>query len=282
VPGHEVIGTIDAVGKDVPPRWTVNLRVGIGWHAGHCGYCDACRRSNFFACQTGIEVSGVTFDGGYADYMIAPVTALARMPEQLSATDAAPLMCAGLTTFNALRNSGARAGDLVAILGIGGLGHLGVQYAAKMGFRTVAIAREKDKVPLAKQLGAAHFIDNTSADPAAELQRLGGAAAIIATVTHGPAMSATLAGLAPLGRLMVLGAANQAIEAPPLVLIMGRRSIEGWYSGTSIDAEDTLAFSAHAGVRAMNEMYPLEKAGEAYERMISGKARFRVVLTMGK
>jgi D-arabinose 1-dehydrogenase-like Zn-dependent alcohol dehydrogenase len=282
VPGHEVIGVIDAVGKDVPSRWREGQRVGVGWHAGHCGYCDSCRRSDYYACQTGIQVTGVSLDGGYADYMIAPTTALAAMPDGLVAEEAAPLMCAGLTTFNSLRNCGARPGDLVAILGIGGLGHLGVQYAAKMGFRTAAIARGNDKEPLARQLGAAHYIDSQSSDPAAELSKLGGAKAIIATVTNGPAMTATLGGLAPRGRLMVLGAADESVEAAPLILIMGRRAIEGWYSGTSIDAEETLAFSAQSGVQSMNETYSLERAAEAYDRMASGKARFRVVLTMGK
>jgi D-arabinose 1-dehydrogenase-like Zn-dependent alcohol dehydrogenase len=281
VPGHEVIGVIDAVGQDVPPRWEAGQRVGVGWHAWHCGYCDSCRRSDFFACQTGIQVTGIAFDGGYADYMIAPATALALVPGELSAIEAAPLMCAGLTTFNALRNSGARPGDLVAILGIGGLGHLGVQYAAKMGFRTAAIARGKDKEPLARQLGAAYYIDSQSTDPAAALAKLGGAKVVLATVTHGPAMTATLGGLAPRGRLLVLGAAETPIEASPLVLIMARRAIEGWYSGTSIDAEDTLAFSAQSDVRSMNETYPLERAADAFDRMMSGQARFRVVLTMG-
>ena len=280
VPGHEVIGTIDAVGKGVPTRWAAGQRVGVGWHAGHCGYCDSCRRGDYFACQTGIQVTGISFDGGYADYMIAPATAVARVPEELSAIDAAPLMCAGLTTYNALRNSGARPGDLVAILGIGGLGHLGVQYAARMGFRTAAIARGRDKEPLARQLGAVHYIDSQSSDPAAELARLGGASAIIATVTSGPAMAAALGGLAPRGRLLVLGAAEEAIAVSPLALIMGRRAVEGWYSGTSIDAEDTLAFSAQCRVRSMNETYPLDRVAEAYDRMMSGAARFRVVLTM--
>jgi D-arabinose 1-dehydrogenase-like Zn-dependent alcohol dehydrogenase len=212
--------------------------------------------------------------------MIAPVTALARLPGGLQPIDAAPLMCAGLTTFNALRNSGARPGDLVGILGLGGLGHLGVQYAAKMGFRTVSIARGKDKESLARELGASHYIDSQSTDPAAELNKLGGANVVLATVTNGPAMAATLGGLAPRGRLMVLGAAEEPINTSPLLLIMGRRSIEGWYSGTSIDAQDTLAFSVQSGVRSMNEVVPLERAAEAYERMLSGKARFRVVLTM--
>jgi D-arabinose 1-dehydrogenase-like Zn-dependent alcohol dehydrogenase len=281
VPGHEVIGQIDAVGSEVPPRWVVGQRVGVGWHAWHCGYCDPCRRSDYYACETGIGVTGVTFDGGYADYMVAPATALALLPAELEAVEAAPLMCAGLTTFNALRHCGARPGDVVAILGIGGLGHLGVQYAARMGFRTVAIARGTDKESLARELGASHYVDSRARDPAAELAKLGGAKAVIATVTHGPAMAATLGGLAPRGRLMVLGAAGNTIDADPLLLIMGRRAIEGWYSGTSIDAEETLQFSARSGVRSMNESYPLERAAEAYDRMASGEARFRVVLTMG-
>jgi D-arabinose 1-dehydrogenase-like Zn-dependent alcohol dehydrogenase len=280
VPGHEVVGVIDAVGSGVPPRWREGQRVGVGWHAWHCGYCDSCRRGDFFACQTGVKVTGISLDGGYADYLVAPATALALVPTELSAADAAPLMCAGLTTFNALRNSGARPGDLVAVLGLGGLGHLGVQYAAKMGFRTVGIARGKDKEALARQLGAVHYIDTQAGDPAAELTKLGGASVVIATVTHGPAMSAVVGGLAPHGRLMVLGAAD-TLETSPLLLLMGKRSIQGWYSGTSIDSQDTLAFSVHSGVRSMNEVYPLERAAEGYERMMSGKARFRVVLTTG-
>jgi D-arabinose 1-dehydrogenase-like Zn-dependent alcohol dehydrogenase len=280
VPGHEVIGVIDAVGNDVPARWKSGLRVGIGWHAWHCGYCDSCRREDFFACQTGVKVSGLSIDGGYADYMIAPYTALAIVPADLNPADAAPLMCAGLTTFNALRNSGAVAGDLVAVLGLGGLGHLGVQYAAKMGFRTVGIARGKDKEPLSRQLGAMHYIDTTASDPAAELQKLGGAKVVLATVTNGAAMSATIGGLAPRGRLMVLGADNK-MEANPIALLSKKLSIEGWYSGTSIDSQDTLNFSVQSGVKSMNESIPLEKAAEGYDRMMSGKARFRVVLTTG-
>ena len=280
VPGHEVIGVIDAVGGGVPERWKKGQRVGVGWHAWHCSTCDNCRRGDYFACQQGPKVTGIAFDGGYADYVVAPATALALVPQALAAADAAPLMCAGLTTFNALRNSGARPGDLVAILGLGGLGHLGVQYAARMGFRTVAIARGTDKEPLARKLGAVHYIDSQAGDPAAELTKLGGASVVLATVTHGPAMSATIAGLAPRGRLMVLGA-DQSMEASPLQLIMGRRSIEGWYSGTSIDSQDTLNFSVQSGVRSMNEPLPLERAAEGYQRMMSGKARFRVVLTTG-
>jgi D-arabinose 1-dehydrogenase-like Zn-dependent alcohol dehydrogenase len=280
VPGHEVVGVIDAIGADVPPRWAVGQRVGVGWHAWHCGSCDNCRRGDYFACETGVKISGVSIDGGYADYMIAPTTALASVPDELAAADAAPLMCAGLTTFNALRNSGARPGDLVAVLGVGGLGHLGVQYAAKMGFRTVAVARGRDKEALARKLGAAEYIDTQSSDPAVELNKLGGAKVVLATVTNGDAMSATIPGLAPRGRLLVLGAAG-AMPVQPLDLILARRSVEGWYSGTSIDSQETLAFSVRSGVRSMNESYPLEKAPEAFERMMSGKARFRVVLTTG-
>lgn len=280
VPGHEVIGVIDAVGADVPPRWKTGIRIGVGWHAWHCGYCNSCRRTDFFACETGIQVTGLSFDGGYAEYMLAPATALALMPAELESAAAAPLMCAGLTTFNSLRHSGARPGDLVAVLGLGGLGHLGVQYAAKMGCRTVAIARGKEKEALARELGAVHYIDSQAVDPAEELARLGGARTVIATVTHGPAIAATLGGLAPRGRLMVLGAAEEPIEALPMQLIMARRAIEGWYSGTSIDAEETLSFSALSGVRSMNEFYPLERVAEALEHMKSGRARFRVVLRM--
>jgi D-arabinose 1-dehydrogenase-like Zn-dependent alcohol dehydrogenase len=279
VPGHEVVGVIDAVGGDVPARWKAGQRVGAGWHAWHCGFCDNCRRGDFFACQNGPKVTGLSFDGGYAEYMVAPWQALALVPAELSPAEAAPLMCAGITTFNALRNSGAVAGDLVAVLGLGGLGHLGVQYAAKMGFRTVGIARGQDKAALAKQLGAVSYIDTTSADPAAELQKLGGAKVVLATATAGAAMAATIGGLAPKGKLMVLGAADP-MTVNPVLLLLAKRSIEGWYSGTSIDSQDTLNFSVMAGVRSMNEPYPLERAAEAYDRMMSGKARFRVVLTM--
>src|SRR4051812_44292731 len=237
VPGHEVVGVIDAVGPDVPPRWREGQRVGAGWHAWHCSYCDNCRRGNFFACQNGPKVTGLSFDGGYADYMIAPWTALALVPDALPATDGAPLMCAGVTTFNALRNSGARPGDVVAVLGLGGLGHLGVQYAARMGFVTVGIARGGDKEPLARQLGAAHYIDSQSVDPAVELTKLGGAKVVRATATAGAAMAATVGGLAPRGKLLVLGAADP-MQLDPLVLLLARRSVEGWYSGTSIDSQE--------------------------------------------
>jgi len=280
VPGHEAVGIVDAVGAGVT-QWKPGQRVGVGWHGGHCGACDACRNGDFFGCTVALQVTGISFDGGYGEYMVAPAIALALVPDDLAPVDAAPLMCAGITTYNALRNSGARAGDLVGVLGLGGLGHLGVQYAVKMGFRTVAIARGQDKGPLAKQLGAHHYIDTQAEDPAAALQKLGGAKAIIATVTVGEAMSAVQGGLALNGTLMVIGAA-QSMTISPLVLLMGRRSVKGWYSGTAADSQDTLKFSVMTGVKSMNEVYPLEKVAEAYERMMSGKARFRVVLTMGK
>src|SRR5215470_6811316 len=278
VPGHEVAGVIDAVGPGVA-GWEPGQRVGVGWNGGYCGYCDHCRRGEFFACVTG-QVTGISFDGGYGEYMVAPASAVARMPAELPPSDAAPLMCAGVTTFNALRNSGGRPGDVVAILGLGGLGHLGVQYAAKMGFRTVGIARGADKAPLAKQLGAHHYIDSQATDFAAELQKLGGARVILATVTDGKAMTAAVGGLGINGKLLVLGAPADPLEANAFLLIMGSRSIDGWYSGTSIDSEDTLSFSTLAGVRAMIEKFPLARAAEAYERMMSGEARFRAVLTM--
>jgi D-arabinose 1-dehydrogenase-like Zn-dependent alcohol dehydrogenase len=276
-PGHEIAGIIDALGTGVR-GWTVGQRVGIGWHGGHCGYCDSCRRGDFLTCQIAPQIPGITYDGGYADYMIAPAEALALIPDELSAIDAAPLMCAGITTFNSLRHSGASAGDLVAVLGIGGLGHLGVQFAVKMGFKTVAIARGADKEPLARKLGAWRYIDSQTQNPAEELTKLGGAKIILATATSGKAMAATLDGLGIDGRIIVLGAGD-AIEVLPAQLIGRRRSIVGWPSGRSIDSQDTLRFSALTGVRPMTEVFPLERAAEAYERMISGKARFRVVLT---
>ena len=277
VPGHEVAGAIDAIGAGVT-GWTLGQLVGVGWHGGYCGRCGPCRRGDLFACETQ-QVTGISFDGGYAEYMIAPFSAVARFPDELPPADAAPLMCAGVTTFNALRNSGARPGDVVAVLGLGGLGHLGVQYAAKMGFTVVAIARGKDKEPLARQLGASLYVDSQSQDPAAELHKLGGAKVIISTVTAGAAMSAVQGGLAIKGTLIVIGAA-ESMQISPLVLITGARSVKGWYSGTSIDSQDTLAFSARFGVRSMNETFPLERVSEAYDRMMSGQARFRVVLTM--
>jgi D-arabinose 1-dehydrogenase-like Zn-dependent alcohol dehydrogenase len=278
VPGHEVIGIVDALGEGVS-QFKVGQRVGVGWHGGNCGHCDNCRRGDYFACTVDLKVTGISFDGGYGEYMIAPAIAVARVPNELSPVDGAPLMCAGITTFNALRNSGARPGDLVAVLGLGGLGHLGVQYAAKMGFRTVGIARGKDKEPLARELGAVHYIDSQAQDPAAELTKLGGARVILATVTVGDAMSAVQGGLAPRGTLLVIGAA-QSLQVSPLLLISGMREVKGWYSGNAVDSQDTLAFSVMSGVRSMNEVYPLERVTEGYDRMMSGKARFRVVLTM--
>jgi len=278
VPGHEVVGTVDAVGAGVT-QWKPGQRVGVGWHGGHCGHCDACRSGNFFACQVDLKVTGISFDGGYAEYLVAPAIALAAMPDELPALEAAPLMCAGITTYNALRNSGAQPGDVVAILGLGGLGHLAVQYAVKMGFKTVGIARGQDKEPLARKLGAHHYIDSQAQDAAAELQKLGGAKVILATVTNGDAMAAVQGGLGLNGCMVIVGAAD-AMQVSPLLLIMGRRSVKGWYSGTARDSEDTLSFSVLAGVRSMNESYPLAKAAEAYDRMMSGRARFRVVLTM--
>ena len=278
VPGHEVVGVVDAVGPGVP-RWERGQRVGVGWHGGNCGYCDACRRGHIFACQTFTAITGITYDGGYAEYMIARAEALAMVPLELSPVEAAPLMCAGVTTFNCLSNSGARPGDLVAVLGLGGLGHLGVQFAAKAGYRTVAIARGKDKESLALEMGARHYIDSQAQDPAAELRNLGGAKVILATVTNGDAMAAVVGGLGIDGTLMVIGAAP-SLAVSPGQLIGGRLGVRGWYSGTAVDSQDTLAFSVRAGVRSMNEVFPLERVDEAYERMLSGKARFRVVLTM--
>lgn len=279
VPGHEVAGVIDAIGPGVA-GWEPGQRVGVGWNGGYCGYCDHCRRGEFFACVR-TQVTGISFDGGYGEYLVAPASAVALMPAELSPVEAAPLMCAGLTTFNALRNSGARPGDVVAVLGLGGLGHLGIQYAAKMGFHAVGIARGKDKEPLAHNLGAAVYIDSQTQDPADELNKLGGARVILATAISGDAMSAVQGGLAANGTLLVVGAAD-SMQVSPLFLLMGCRSVEGWYSGTSIDSQDTLAFSVRTGVRSMNEAYPLDRVNEAYERMMSGKARFRVVLTISE
>ncbi len=279
VPGHEVAGVvIDALGAGVSGVVGQEQRAGVGWHGGYCGVCGPCRHGDFFACVTG-QITGLTGDGGYADYLIAPVSALAAIPAELTAAEAAPLLCAGITTFNALRNAGARPGDLVAVLGLGGLGHLGVQFAVKMGLRVVAIARGREKEALALKLGAWRYIDSQGGDPAVELNKLGGAKLVLATVTNGDAMAATIGGLAPGGTLMVLGGAGK-MTIQPLVLLGGRRSIKGWYSGTAVDSEETMAFSALTGVRSMNELFPLEKAEEAYARMATGAARFRAVLTM--
>ncbi|NAL78255.1 alcohol dehydrogenase [Nitrososphaera sp. AFS] len=280
VPGHEIAGIIDQVGNDVT-EWKPKQRVAVGWHGGHCGHCDSCRRGDFVTCKYA-QVPGISYDGGYADYVNVPVEAVASIPEQLSAMEAAPLMCAGITTYNALRNSGARAEDVVAILGIGGLGHLGIQFAAKMGFNTVAIGRSKDKEEeLAKKLGAKQYIDNRSQNAVEELNKLGGAKVILGTVPSGKAMTEILGGLAVNGKLVAIGASDEPINVPPTLFILGRRSLVGWPSGTSIDSQDTLSFSVHSGVRPMNEVFPLERAAEAYNHMMSGKARFRCVLTTG-
>lgn len=279
VPGHEVAGEIDGLGTGVE-GFKVGQKVGVGWSGGYCGQCDFCRRGDFFACEKG-QITGVTIDGGYAEYVVVPTSAVARIPQELDPVAAAPLMCAGITTFNALRNGGAQPGDLVAVLGLGGLGHLGVQYAAKMGFNTVAIARGKDKEKLARELGAAVYIDSTTQDPAAALTKLGGAKLILATVTNGDAMSATAGGLGINGTMLVIGAAGP-IQVSPMLLLSGRRAIKGWNSGTSIDTQDTLNFSARTGVKSMNEPFPLARVTEAYDHMLSGKARFRAVLTMDK
>ncbi len=279
VPGHEIAGVIEDLGEDVE-EWEVGQRVGVGWFGGNCGHCEPCRRGDLISCRN-MGIPGVTFDGGYADYVVVKASALTSIPQDLAAEDAAPLMCAGITTFNALRRSGALGGDLVAILGLGGLGHLGVQFAARLGFDTVAIARGRDKRDLALQLGARRYIDSTSEDPAAELTRLGGAKVILATVTSAPAMSTVIGGLGLRGKLLVVGASGEPIEVPPAALIRDDRSIAGHASGTSRDSEDTLAFSVLADVRPMIEIRPLEEAAEAYERMLSGQARFRMVLTTG-
>jgi D-arabinose 1-dehydrogenase-like Zn-dependent alcohol dehydrogenase len=278
VPGHEVAGVIDEVGENVKV-WKKGQRVGVGWYGGHCGVCDPCRRGNLVCCVVGL-VTGFSHDGGYSEYMVAPAQTLAAIPDDLSPEDAAPLLCAGITTYNALRNSGARPGDLVAIQAIGGLGHLAVQYAAKFGYRTVAIGRGNDAKDLALKLGAQVYIDSETSNPAEALQKMGGARTILSTAPSGKAMSAVIDGLAPLGKLLVIGASSDPIEVPPALLLTKKRTIQGWAAGTSIDSEDTMQFSVLAGVRPMIEKFPLSRAAEAYDRMMSGKARFRVVLTM--
>lgn len=279
VPGHEVVGVIDKVGEGVP-NWKTGQRVGVGWHGGHCGHCPSCRRGDFITCANS-QIPGISYDGGYADYMIAPFEALALIPEELQAAEAAPLLCAGITTYNALRNSGARAGDTVGVLGIGGLGHLGVQFAAKMGCRTVAIARGADKGPLAKKLGAHVYLDSTTQDVAAELGKMGGASVILSTVTDAKTISKAMGGLGVDGKMIVVGVSHEPVEVSTILMVGGRRSIQGWPSGTSMDSEDTLKFSALANIRPMIETMPLERAAEAYERMMSGAARFRMVITTG-
>ena len=278
VPGHEIAGRIDKAGADVT-QWKAGQRVGVGWHGGHCFVCDSCRRGDFINCKVE-KITAIHFDGGYAEYMIAPAEAVALMPDDLPSDEAAPLLCAGITVFNALRNSGARAGDLVAVQGIGGLGHLGIQYARQMGFHTIAIGRGGDKQPLAKKLGAHQYIDTSAADPVEALQKMGGARIILATAPDSKAMSALFNGLSERGTFMVVGAGFDPLTITPIQLIQGSKVLRGWASGTARDSQDTLEFSAFSGVRPMIERYPLEKAADAYTQMISGKARFRVVLTM--
>jgi D-arabinose 1-dehydrogenase-like Zn-dependent alcohol dehydrogenase len=277
-PGHEVAGIIDEVGAGVP-EWKKGQRVGVGWHGGHDGTCRECRRGDFRNCRN-LQVPGISYDGGYQEYMLAPVEALVPIPESLGDTEAAPLLCAGITTYNALRHSGAFPGDLVAVQGIGGLGHLGIQFASKFGYNVAAIGRGPETAPLAKKLGASLYIDGGATNPAEALQRLGGATVILATAPSSKAMSALVDGLGPNGKLMVIGVASDPIEVTPVQLISASRSIQGWAAGTSADIEDTLRFAELTGVRPMIETYPLERAAEAYARMLSGKAQFRVVLTM--
>lgn len=278
VPGHEIAGRIDSVGSDVT-QWKPGQRVGVGWHGGHCFVCDPCRRGDFIQCRFE-KITAISFDGGYGEYMIAPAEAVAAIPDGLKAEEAAPLLCAGITTFNSLRHSGATPGQTVAVQGIGGLGHLGIQYARQMGFRTVAIGRGADKKALAQKLGAHEYIDTEAGVPAEALQKLGGANVILATAPDSKSISALVDGLGPSGKLLVIGADQNPLTITPLQLIGQRRSVKGWPSGSAKDSEDTMQFSAMSGVRPMIETYPLAKAAEAYERMISGKARFRVVITM--
>ncbi len=279
VPGHEIAGEVAALGEGVK-GWEVGQRVGVGWFGGNCGYCRQCRRGDLMNCAN-MDIPGITIDGGYGDYILVKASAMASVPDELSAAEAAPLLCAGITTYNALRHSGARAGDLVAILGVGGLGHLGVQFAAKLGFDTVAIARGSAKQELARKLGARVYIDSTAQDPAAELSKLGGAKVILSTITNAPAVTAVLGGLGVRGKLVIAGASMEPMQIPPAMLIGGSKTIAGHASGHSGDSEDTLDFSALSGVRPMIETLPLERAEAAYDRMMSGDARFRMVLTTG-
>jgi len=278
VTGHEVAGVVDAVGPGVT-IWKTGQRVGVGWHGGHCGQCVSCRRGDFMGCRY-FQITGFNGDGGYAQYMIARSEAVTAIPDALSAVDAAPILCAGVTTFNSLRHSGARAGDLVAVQGLGGLGHLGVQFASKMGFHTVAIGRGKDKEALALKLGAARYLDTETTNAASGLAQMGGASVILATAPNSKAMSELIDGLGVGGKLLVVGASAEPITVTPIQLIGARRSIQGWPSGTARDSEDTLNFCALTGIRPMLETFPLERAAAAYDRMLSGNARFRVVLTM--
>jgi len=278
IPGHEVAGVIDELGAGVS-SWTKGQRVGVGWHGGQDNTCAECRRGDFINCRN-LQIPGISYDGGYQQYMITPVEALAAIPESLSDADAAPLLCAGVTTYNALQHSGALPGDLVAVQGIGGLGHLGVQFAAKFGYKVAAIGRGAENAMLAKKLGASVYIDSKETNAAEELRKLGGAKVILATAPSSKAMSELIDGLGPNGKFIVVGVSFDPIEVTPVQLITGGKSIQGWLTGTPADSEDTLRFAELSGVRPMIETYPLEKAAEAYERMLSGKAEFRVVLTM--
>ena len=278
VPGHEVVGLIDEVGAGVT-AWAKGQRVGVGWHGGHDGTCDRCRGGDFGNCRN-FKIAGISYDGGYQQYMVAPASALAAVPESLSDAEAAPLLCAGVTTFNALRHSGALPGDLVAVQGVGGLGHLGIQFANKFGYRVAAVGRGPENAALAKRLGAHVYIDSRATNAAEELQKLGGARVILATAPSSKAISGLFDGLGPHGKLLVVGADVEPIEVTPTQLIFGSHTIQGWASGIPTDSEDTLRFAELSGVRPMIETYPLERAGEAYARMMSGDAQFRVVLTM--
>jgi alcohol dehydrogenase/propanol-preferring alcohol dehydrogenase len=280
VPGHEVAGRVDAVGPEVTDYRTGD-RVGVGWHGGHCFTCEPCRRGDFINC-TNAQIAGISYDGGYADFMVAPTSALARIPDGYDAVKAAPLLCAGVTTYNALRNSGALPGQLVAISGIGGLGHLGVQFASRLGFRTVAITGGSDKADLARRLGAHEVIDTSREEPAARLRQMGGARVILATAPSGKAVTDLFEGLGPNGRVVVVGASMEPIEVSPMQLLVGRRALMGWASGTARDSQDTMEQAHLSGIEPMIETFPLERANEAYERMITNAARFRVVLTMGR
>ena len=279
VPGHEIVGTVDALGEDAQP-WSIGDRVGLGWYGGSCGWCEPCRRGLLLNCHN-TTIPGISSDGGYADYIVARANALARVPENLSSAEAAPLMCAGVTTFNGLRHSTARGGDLVAVLGIGGLGHLAVQFAGKMGFRTVAIARGADKASFAHELGAERYIDSTVENPGAVLASMGGAKVIVSTVIAADAVTAAMPGMGIGGELLILGAPSEPLALSPAFLIPGSKRIQGWASGASMDSQDTLEFAARNGIRVMTEKMPLEQAGAALDRMLSGKARFRVVLETG-
>ncbi len=278
IPGHEIAGRVDAVGSGVT-QWEPGQRVGVGWHGGHCFVCDPCRHGDFVNCSAE-KVTSISFDGGYAEFVVVPAEAVAAIPDDLPADEAAPLLCAGITVYNSLRNSGAMAGDLVAVQGIGGLGHLGIQYARQMGFRTVAIGRGGDKVSLARKLGAHEYIDTTSADPVGALRKLGGADVVLATAPDSKSMGVLVNGLGPNGKLLIVGVSGDGLGIGPNDLIFGRKSVQGWTAGTAMDSEDTLRFSSLTGVRPMIERFPLEKAADAYQNMMSGKVRFRAVLMM--